>query len=436
MKSPEYVRDVAKIYRRLLDECRGADKNEMRELAEIFSRGGFTDGYFTKKIDRNMLGVRSEDDKKNTRELEPFVELTKRIPLEIEAEILRDKPCKIGLVCGGRRVEYISDVIPMEALNAPLTCDSVKKQLTKLGSTVYEAKSFKLQLDDGLMIPVSQLNGIRRAAIEMLEADEKKPIEAVETKPIKPAGGAVSIKSAVFREPRQITQTADEYFDITFLPLHLYDSRANGVALPPVIFDSEREEVEKMLLAAKEKGAEYALVGNLGHIELAKKYGFKLCGDVRLNIFNNSSAGVAEELGFESYVVSPELGLPQSRDIGGAKLAVVYGRLPLMLLEKCVGKELGGCEKCEGGKVTLKDRRGISFPVLREWKHRSLVCNSLPTSMSDKPDLLVKNRISGQHFIFTVESADECDRVITAFKQGGALGCQVRRMGSALNVNE
>ena len=436
MKSPEYVRDVAKIYRRLLDECRGADGREIRELAEIFSRGGFTDGYFNKNIDRNMLGVRSEDDKKNTRELEPFAELTKRIPLEIEAEILRDKPCRLWLTCGDRRVEYISDVIPMEALNAPLTCDSVKKQLTKLGATLYDAVKFELRLDDGLMIPVSQLNGIRRAAIELLEAEEKRPVVVKETEPVRPSGKAVSLKSAVFREPRQITQTASEYFDIIFLPLHTYDGKADGVALPPVIFDSEREEVEKMLLAAKEKGAEYALVGNLGHIELAKKYGFKLFGDLRLNIFNNSSAGVAEELGFERYIVSPELGLPQTRDIGGAKLAVVYGRLPLMLLEKCVGKELGGCERCESGKAVLKDRRGVSFPVIREWKHRSLVCNSLPTSMSDKPDQLAKNRIVGQHFIFTVESAEECDRVITAFKRGGALGCQVRRMGSALNVNE
>ena len=155
-----------------------------------------------------------------------------------------------------------------------------------------------------------------------------------------------------------------------------------------------------------------------------------------MNLFNNQSAARAEALGFECFAVSPELSLPQARDIGGARLVTVYGRLPLMLLEKCVGKELGGCGKCEKERCELSDRRGAKFPVLREWEHRSVIYNSLPTSMSDKPDLLAKNRIVGQHFIFTVESADECDRVITAFKQGRSLGCQVRRMGSALNVNE
>ena len=50
MKSPEYVRDVAAIWRRLIDEGRGADKSDMKHLAEIFSRGGFTDGYYNKNI--------------------------------------------------------------------------------------------------------------------------------------------------------------------------------------------------------------------------------------------------------------------------------------------------------------------------------------------------------------------------------------------------
>lgn len=75
MKSPEYVRDVTAIWRRLLDERRGATAEELRKLAEIFSRGGFTDAYFCgMKPDGNnsaMLGVRSTDDKAVSRTLAP-----------------------------------------------------------------------------------------------------------------------------------------------------------------------------------------------------------------------------------------------------------------------------------------------------------------------------------------------------------------------------
>jgi len=62
MKSAEYVRDVTRIWRRLIDEHRGATSDEMAELAEIFSRGGLTDGYYKEKIDYKMMGVRSERD--------------------------------------------------------------------------------------------------------------------------------------------------------------------------------------------------------------------------------------------------------------------------------------------------------------------------------------------------------------------------------------
>ncbi|MBQ8911840.1 MAG: U32 family peptidase, partial [Clostridia bacterium] len=46
MKSPEYVYSVVSAYRGLLDEQRDATAEEIRRLADVFSRDGFTDGYF------------------------------------------------------------------------------------------------------------------------------------------------------------------------------------------------------------------------------------------------------------------------------------------------------------------------------------------------------------------------------------------------------
>ena len=432
MKSPEYVRDVSRIYRRLLDERREATPDEMTELAEIFSRGGFTDGYFAGKIDKSMLGVRSEKDKMTTRALRSFEGITRKVPLSLKAEILRGKPCKIEISAGGYSAEYLSDILPIQAINAPLSFETVKKQLGKFGATPYELTEFKLLLDEGLMMPISSLNRLRREALESLERLKDREIERAEGVALDmPQEEPLRARVATFYLPEQMPSSAKRFFDIIFLPLHKYNGETNGVAIPPVIFDREREQVENMLKSARAQGAEYALVGNIGHIELAKKCGLKLCGDIRLNISNNQSAAQIEAFGFESFVVSPELSLPQARDIGGARLVTVYGRLPLMLLEKCVGKELGGCAECEKGRSELVDRRGARFPVLREWEHRSVVYNSLPTSMSDKQELLAKNKIFGQYFIFSTESRGECERVIAAFKKGSALDLPVRRIGSA-----
>ena len=64
MKSPDYVGAVTSIYRRLIDENRNATPNEIKILSDIFSRSGFTDGYYLSKITPDMFGVRREEDKR------------------------------------------------------------------------------------------------------------------------------------------------------------------------------------------------------------------------------------------------------------------------------------------------------------------------------------------------------------------------------------
>ena len=99
-----------------------------------------------------------------------------------------------------------------------------------------------------------------------------------------------------------------------------------------------------------------------------------------------------------------------------------------MTLERCVNKQAAGCAACTRGEVQLIDRKGVKFPVVREYGHRNLVLNSLPTGMSDKKNVLDLSGITAQHFLFTVESAKEVDGVIAAYQKGTALPYPVRRI--------
>ena len=101
-----------------------------------------------------------------------------------------------------------------------------------------------------------------------------------------------------------------------------------------------------------------------------------------------------------------------------------------MTLERCISKSKDGCRLCEQGKQTLTDRKGAVFPVLREWEHRNIVYNSLPTAMPDRMDQLAKYQIRSWHFLFSVETPEEVDAVIHAYQKGIPLGKQVRRIGS------
>ena len=213
-----------------------------------------------------------------------------------------------------------------------------------------------------------------------------------------------------------------------YLPLDKYDGSTSGVLFPAVIFDLQSDRARELCQKAKELGAKHALVGNLGHIALARKFGFEIHGDLRLNATNNDTVAALEALGVSDIVLSPELSLARMRDVGGESAAVVYGRLPLMVTEKCIGRELADCKACQSGKVTLTDRKGVSFPVLKEWEHRSLILNSLPIFMADKENALRGAGVSMRHFLFTCETPKEVDAIIEKYKNGEPSSVPVRRM--------
>ena len=318
MKSPSYVYGVTKIYRRLLDEGRNATRDEINELQRLFSRSGFTDGYYTGNIDKNMLGIRTENDIAKTR--------------------------NEGSFKGG-------SIKPVE--------ESVK---------------------NAPVIP------------SKLDFPQKRRTEK-------------AVFTASFREAGQIPEKHD--LDITYLPLSKYRSIANGVSLPPVILDSELDNVKRLLERAVNQGAKHVLVHNIGQLELAREFGLTAHGSHRLNVFNNYSADFWQSNGnLSSVILSAELILPQIRDIvlpeGVRKGAIVYGRLPLMTLHKPVEKKV------------LRDNRGASFPIYPE-EGRDVLYNSVNIYMADQLDRLDASGIEERHLIFTGEDRGEVMRTLYAY---------------------
>ena len=179
------------------------------------------------------------------------------------------------------------------------------------------------------------------------------------------------------------------------------------------------------LKKAKNAGVLYALVGNIGHISLVKEFDLIPFGDFRLNIYNRDTRDFYSSLGLSDAVLSAELTLPMARDIGGG--IITYGRIPLMITERCFIKENFGCERCANSE--LSDRKGAKFPLMREFGHRNLIFNSMKTYMGDKSREISEAGISHCHFIFSTESLKEATADIRAYFSGGDLSCSVRRVG-------
>ena len=439
MKSPEYVRGVTRIWRRLLDEGRDATASDIAELSELFSRGGFSDGYYTSSVGRKMLGVRSEEDKQASREVEKFRKIERKVPICMQVTLREGEPAGLTLSCREKQVTVLGE-IPQVAINAPVDDATVRKCMMKLGDSPFVAEQIDVEIDGRLMMPISQLNALRRDGVLALSEEMTRlPQVRVEkgVAPLRPQKSARERRVGRFLRAEQITESARAYFDLCLLPLEEYvknGGSADGFVMPVVVFDSQKDGVDSLLQRAGEMGARCAVISNIGQIESVKKYlpEVDLIADFRFNVANNGTMSALEKLGFDSAVVSAELTMPQIRDLDGAKAVIVYGRIPLMTLEKCAIKELYGekraCEICRSGEAEMKDRRGFVFPIIREFPHRNIVLNSLPTQMSDKEGELAGAGIVDRHFLFTVESAHEVDRVIEDFQQHRAPTGKVRRI--------
>lgn len=438
MKSPEYVRGVTAVWRELLDGGKDATKSDIQRLADFFSRGGFTDSYYKKTVGHGMLGVRSEEDKQASRNTPKFNKITRKVPIDISVEIFEGEHSRLTLSLGDRAVTVCGDVA-QRAINAPISRENVEKCLSKLGDTPFKVGKLDIKLGDNVMMPISALNALRREGAESLMTliSEVKEPKTGKISSERCQNAPKNRNVGRFYSPESISDKAREFFDIILLPLDKYCAKANiadGFWMPEVTFDREWARVEKMLSVSAERHPEYIVVSNLGQIEKVRQIlpHARLIADFRFNIGNCRSALFFEKLGFESYVASAELTLPQLRDLDGAKSAIVYGRIPLMLLEKCVIKELygdkRGCEVCERGEAKMRDRRGFVFPVMRTAEHRNLIFNSTPTYMANRQDALLRSGITDRHFIFTTETQSEVDGVIEAYKTRRAPSGEVRRI--------
>lgn len=479
MKAPAYVGGVTSIYRRLLDEKRPATSDEEQALSLLFSREGFTDGYFTSLISGRMLGVRTNEDISNSRQSAKQAPAKggAYLPVTMELTARKDTPVALSLTAplyrqGAEDQRDITVTVyaepPLPAVNTPTDEATLERQLSRLGGTPYTLSRLTCHTDEGLMIPVSKLNALRRQGVDAIEAARKQAMtESTSHRAARGVAGNSSAKAkehsprlrytARFISAEQIPPQAKDYFDVIYLPLHAWkatkEGEPYGVILPPVIFEREVQGICHRLSDAVTQGAKHILVTNIGQLPLLKATlspealkGLSLHGDLRLNVCNTASAQAYLAMGLDDLLLSPELTLPRIRDISAelpqAAGTVIYGRVPLMLLEKCAiralypdggnnapcGKAGVACTVCGQNKAVLVDRLGVRFPILRLYPHRNVIYNSRPLSMTDRADALDAAHLLERHMIFTVESPDEVLRVIRATKEGSPLPCEVTRI--------
>ena len=176
MKRPEYVAVVTGIYRRLLDEKRRPTAEESRQLEQAFSRSGFTDGYWLGKKGPQMFGTRPENAPEpkelfaKAREMYENGRENRKIPVNLRLSVRRGEPVRLSGACAvhGGAAFAVDGAVPEEARNRAVTAEELRQRLSKTGGTVFTADRIEIELDEGLTIPASAVNGLRRELLEEL----------------------------------------------------------------------------------------------------------------------------------------------------------------------------------------------------------------------------------------------------------------------------
>ena len=420
MKSPSYVYGVASSYRKMLNEGRDATKGEKEGLSRLFSRQGFSDGYFMSNISSAMLGIRSEENKEQSRSLEDKPIVLPKVKVDIFAKFIEGERAELTLKVRDHSVTVYGDTVE-RAVNAPMSEEDLKRSLSKLGNTPYEAGRVEIVKSDSVMMRISSLNALRREATDKLFDSEREYVEASYHQTYQRYKKAF-VRSAVFSKISQIPEDVS-YFDRVYVYADRYEKgcHANGIMLPPVILDSEWDRIEAKMKEAHADGVKYALITNIGQIERAKKYGFEISADYRFNVFNRPCVDYLRSVGFDTVVLSPELTLRQSEDMAG-NTVIVYGNVPVMTTHKCIIKDTAGCDKC---KTYMTDRMGASFYAEGIFGHRNIIYNSVPVYMADKISTVSD---FSHHFIFSNETKEQVADIIYAYKNGLSTDKKIKRI--------
>ena len=442
MKRPEYVAIVTRAYRTVLNGGK-LMPSDLQELETAFSRQGFTDGYFRGQTGSDMFGRRQEGE--DTADLFASARATyeqgepQRIGVRFYAMIRRGEPAQLAVEDPDGNLCRTRGPVPEQAVYRSLTPQDLEQQLKKTGGTPYLCTAVRSSLDPDLMLPASAINAMRRDVIAELTAkrgraaparlnayDEPPRYDGIAGEPqltiaVRTAGQITSRMLSM--KPTVLYVPLSELAEHPDLPQRVSVETQLAAILPRVIWSGELAPVARQLRTVYEMGVRQVLAGNLGQLHIARAAGFAVRGDFGLNIANSRAMRYLREQGLDSQLLSFELTLPQIRDISKAVPAelLIYGRLPLMLMENCVMKNRTGICACQTGTVRLVDRVGEEFPIVKDpGTCRNVLLNGKKLYLLDKKDALRGMGLWALRLQFTTENPGEIDKVLMDY-QGRAV---------------
>lgn len=323
-----------------------------------------------------------------------------------------------------------------QAKTSAITQEKMIKQLCKTGNYPIEIKVAQLIMDHDIFMPISQINAIRRMAIEaMLEkinnSYKRNPIKVSYNREKNVKNLVNTYLNVLLRNYYQFEiikryNVDIVYIDITRLSikeinkilLECIDKKIDGyIVLPRIVRDSKANVIESKLKGIKThyKGI---LAGTIDAYNMAKRFTNHIALDYTINIFNNNAIDFwtnpnidTNTKDIQSITISPELNKKEISLLDNALLeACLYGHIPLMITSQCLTKSTS--KTCTAGcnDMILKDRKSVEFKVQSNCGLcQNIIYNAYPLLLLDQYRIFKNMGIKK----FRIDLLDESEETIS-----------------------
>lgn len=458
MKKPEYAAGVTAIYRKYIDQYYQnpnkpftVDKKDLELLSKLYIRSEIQDGYYFKQNGPEMITLTSpaysgsdDDILQNIRQR--YISSLQKLPVSIYACFITGQKVSLTLVYNEHSVTVEGDIAE-KAQNVPLSADSIKKQLLKLGESSFEASEIDIYTDEDCFYSLKAINELRRRAVKELEdciiasygLFSSRACELSKNHLLQPinsgdvsvptTGWTISVSTKEqFLSVNKFVQENHVSIKRIYIEsdlvlndnslLECFDDIEVVIALPYCMRHKDVSKINKLLELAIFQKTNGFLVRNIEEYSYLseQKYNGKIYADAGIYIWNRYSL----QFWFDHTdgITCPfELNKAEWHSLfkGQPFEKLIYGYIPMMVTANCVLKTTGQCRKDNiSDIVALQDRYNKTFRVMNSCNYcYNIILNSVPVSLHK--ELSKSGNKYDKKICFTQESKEETMGILEFF---------------------
>lgn len=451
MKKPVYAAGVVTIYRKYIDLYRKEgrrgyriDPADEQRLWDLFNRKGFTEGYFRQHNGRDMITLTKPDFRPGN---DSFMKMLQERYIDTELQekikgsvmVRKYMPVTMELSCRGISVRCEGDV-PMEAESRPASEESIRKQMSKFGGTGFALEELRIDLEDGLFVPVGALNALRRKTADALreqllrihrrESSAEQMTAQKEAAEVSAGAIELSVSVETMEQLEAVLQQGGcdrIYLDCLIAAPSEWRTLADQVrssgaqaflTLPRIFRERERRFFNRNLEVCRQAGFDGYLVRTIEELAYLQEHDLKgsRISDHMLYTYNHEAANYLLGQGMTMTTMPLELNEKECRERGTEQTELIlYGRLPMMISAQCLKKTTGKCDGCPCVSW-LRDRTGAMLPVQSVCTFcYNVILNGHTMSVLEDWETILRMKPASVRLSFTIESGAQVRTVWNCF---------------------